>query len=103
MRVRNPATISAIVAYGDYVGDGTQNRAIAHGLGAIPGLVIINTTDEGGTPVYNQAPLADNGRLYATGIVQAVTNADATSFYVGSAAFHANTNLKQYYWTAIRT
>jgi hypothetical protein len=87
--VNNPTPATATKT-GAYSGDGTQNRAIPHGLGTIPSLVIILGVTG-----------ADAGRAYhiwdtfagicysnpAANGVTVVTGMDATNFYVGDAGF----------------
>lgn len=87
---------------GVYVGDGTANKAIAHGLGTTPTIVLITTPGAALLGV-----VYDGGSGYieavATGIL-AVTIKDATNFYVGNATNYTNSfnvNLTYYYWTVI--
>jgi hypothetical protein len=68
---------------GTYTGDGTQNRAIAHGLGRAPKIVfvfnlsiasIIIQDAVSGTVECEAGPLSQ---------IYAVTVADTTNFYIG--------------------
>ncbi len=100
---------------GSYTGNNAANRAIAHGLGAIPALVyIFNVTDKGSGPVEAFISAADAvvfGKTLSTGYIiststpsqLAVTAADTTNFYVGNAAYQVctmNVNNKVYRWIA---
>lgn len=72
------------ITIGNYVGNGAQNRAIAHGLSAVPKWIRIIKID--GSWNYD-APVS--GKLYYmndnnAGVVN-VTAWDATNFYVGDA------------------
>ena len=90
---------------GNYTGDDSANRAIAHGLGVVPSLVVIFET--AGSGRYN---LLVRGRanilgLYHAGAVAsyAITAANTTNFYVGNAASYVNSgnnNGNTYYWVA---
>lgn len=100
------STISynALPRTGTYVGDATANKAIAHGLGRIPHLVVIRAV--GTTQGYGlEIGACDNITQFNTGAnAQAVTASDAVNFYVGNAASYANssnTNLQNYEWVAI--
>lgn len=63
---------------GSYTGDGTDDRAIAHGLGVIPMLVIIS---QPGSCVFANVCDTRIENVY-DGIGAAVTGWDATNFYV---------------------
>lgn len=67
-----------------FVSDGTANKAIAHGLGIVPGPILIQRTGAYGIAVLN------NGKLTYTDSASTatydVTPADATNFYVGNVA-----------------
>lgn len=69
---------------GVYTGDGTVNRAIAHGLGRIPFIVIVFNT---GVSQMNFVEDDLVQGLGAGGFGQAynVTAADITNFYIGFA------------------
>jgi hypothetical protein len=88
-----------------YVGDSTANRAIAHGLGRIPGIIHIVDSTAWSEWFYN---LSGWGVIFFDTIIAkggyAVTAADATNFYVGNAASYVNTaNLtgNNYIWFAL--
>ena len=92
---------------GSYTGDGTVNRAIAHGLGVTPKVVLIVCAFDV-TQYRIISPLADIFYIYSTPAsgLSAVTAPNATYFYVGNVGdykksanvFNAN-NI--YYWVAI--
>ncbi len=95
------AATQARIKAGEYTGDATGNRAIAHSLGVVPKFVFI-------------APLAYQALLYivaATAVIQsvgvgtyAVTAADTTNFYVGLTPYtldSGNYNTQVYNWIAI--
>lgn len=90
-----------IAKYGSYVGDGINNKAVAHGLGRIPAFVRIRTSGVGmdSNAEYLIAGLAQVNAIAA--VAAAVTAADATNFYVGTDAAHANANGTTYYWMAV--
>jgi len=87
---------------GNYVGDNTTNRAIAHGLGYMPRWVMIQRSDgfvmfqvngPGFTCEASAAP-------YST---VAITNMNGTYFYVGNPANYTSTGNGSgltYYWVA---
>lgn len=95
---------------GYYDGDGTANRAIAHGLGVLPTAVFILQSG-GAYPGYSYQMMrlgyitpivSDNQGVSST---RAVTNWDATNFYVGNSANYqdsANYLNDDYYWVAFR-
>ena len=102
----NPAWVQAhYVNSGSYTGDGTLNRAIAHGLGVKPKLVSILlpardyiqfiSTERNGYIAYV-------GPTYGGELE--VTTMNATYFYVGNATSYdqsANFDSQPHYWTAI--
>ena len=93
---------------GNYTGDGaTPNRAIAHGLGVTPKVVLIHRTDmlyafrmtdqQGAIKYWKPTATAASGS-------EAVAAMDATNFYVGKAGKYQETaNLAStgYHWVAI--
>ncbi|GAI54372.1 unnamed protein product, partial [marine sediment metagenome] len=93
------------LASGSYTGDNTVNRAIAHGLGRIPHLVVIfrrysDTIAQLFNIIKGMAFIASliGDRYYA------VTAVDATNFYVGNATDYehtANKSGSDYKWIAI--
>ena len=91
-------------AIGSYSGNDTVNRAIAHGLGVTPKLVVI--IDANGFECIINGGLAkiQGGRNDSSNCL-AVTIPDATNFYVGNAtsyAFSANDSVQGvWYWAAI--
>jgi len=96
------ATIPALANTGTYTGDGTANRAIAHGLGKTPKLVISwNNTNINFIMILGSDP--DNECYIvggSSGFVQTVVTAmNSTNFYVS--ATYGNLNANVYYWVAI--
>lgn len=89
---------------GSYTGDGTVNRAIPHGLGVVPKIVILLHTGEEWHRIYGgYANILYNIDGMDSGLI-AVTAPDATNFYVGNAADYlksANSNGAAYRWAAI--
>lgn len=80
-----------------FTGNGTQNRAVAHGFGAKPSWFRV-------VP-YNPDGLVSTQWVLGMGAVQhfftaslgAITECDATNIYVGNAAvFHGNVNAGSY-------
>ena len=107
MPIYNPppaAAAGAAVASGSYTGDSTVNRAIAHGLGATPKLVII-TYCYGTYYFMIWARVANiKYQVGASGGQKAVTIMDAINFYVGNATnyiYSANLGTYVYDWLAI--
>ena len=94
----------ATIAYGTFTGNSTVNRAIAHGLGAIPSCVLICASS--GTVNWNRIIRGLAAIFYANAGTfgnHAVTTPDATNFYVGngvSFAQSANLDTIVYYWCA---
>ena len=92
----------AKVSTGSYNGDNTQNRAIAHGLGSAPKLIVIQPANTSGA--ISQKILGTNAFSCEEGTTTqtAVTAIDGTNFYVGGVSgVPANVTGKSYYWTAI--
>ncbi len=88
---------------GNYVGDDSNNRAIAHGLGIIPRSVHISNTS--GYLFHIIKGVALISAVIPTAVSQtlAVTAMDATNFHVGNATSYANsanTSGVTYYWVA---
>ena len=92
---------------GTYNGDSTFNRAIAHGLGVIPKLIVI--IDASGMYLHHLFPgIAAIPCVYLTGTAAgssyAVTAPDINNFYVGNSTSYAksanNTGIV-YTWVAL--
>lgn len=93
---------------GSYTGDDGNNKAIAHGLGVIPKLVmIVNESDK---DYWHRILDSDNGYIYgfnSTGSASyrfAVTSMTTTNFYVGNDTDirgSANRTAEAYHWIAI--
>jgi parallel beta-helix repeat protein len=97
-------TYVAKVMSGTYSGSGAANKAIAHGLGKIPQLVIItklNSTRGWQILGSNPTQLQEQATFYSN----AVTTMDATNFYVGNTADGyadtANDSGITYFWVAL--
>ena len=87
-----------------YVGDSTANRAIPHGLGRIPKIVIAIESVDGSGLNYILMGAQVVGMGGGAGSRLVVTAADGTNFYVGNAAnytYSANLTGKTYTWFAI--
>lgn len=88
---------------GTYTGDGSADKAIAHGLGSIPKLVFIigNNATTGVLLDYQSGYITSvNG-----GARYAVTAQNVTNFYVGDAGSYINSMneaVTEYYWVAIK-
>lgn len=94
--------VRLITTTGSYTGDNTDDRAIAHGLGHLPSLVVIVQTN--GAIVY--LVYKDEGaiRCVTTPTYTNVQGADATYFYVGDVINYtltANFGGQGYKWAAI--
>jgi hypothetical protein len=92
-----------------YTGDNTQNRAIPHGMGVIPRLVLIffrtDATQWEFTALFPQTATLpwvdlDNGAAVAASAAT-ITAMTTTNFYVGDAAKNGNQNARVYFWLAI--
>ncbi len=98
------ASIAIGTSSGSYTGDNAQNRAIPHGLGATPKIVIIR--EVAGTSIWVIfGALAGITYIVSGGVtIQPVTIPDATNFYVGITGWEAaaaNSAAGTYYWVAI--
>ena len=78
---------------GSYTGNDTANRAIPHGLGATPKIVFLEMRNDTTTYAFRMHAggakivcyyLPQNTANYVSGDWFAVTEMDATNFYVGS-------------------
>lgn len=92
------------IASGSYTGDGTVNRAIAHGLGVKPKLVIINNVEYSGGKIVGST-IKDDKLIYINQLGYTVTSKDATNFYVGSGTgsdlyYSCNVANQDHYWVA---
>ena len=105
MPLSNP-TKSGVSASGTYTGNGTASRAIPHGLGSIPTLVVIIEPISGRQFHIYKTMTVIRYSIHAAGVAGisgAVTTPDTTNFYVGVAAQYdlsANNNLSTYLWVA---
>lgn len=99
----DPTSFGMSSASGNYTGDGTTNRAIAHGLGTKPLFVLIwNNTDESRITILDSLDTVEGYLDETTADSVTVTAMDATNFYVGGGSGQrANINAKAYYWVAI--
>lgn len=94
------------IASGSYTGNDTANRAISHGLGKVPKLIFFQATNT----IVEISGLSVRLGVYNAMIsglptyASAVTAADATNFYVGSAAnyeYSGNGDTHTYYWVVL--
>ena len=95
---------------GSYAGDDSVNKAIPHGLGVVPKLIIIK--DTGGATfrsfsIFAGSAVIDCMRGGTAAFNQlAVTNPGVTNFYIGNATSYADSANSSgsgtYYWVAIR-
>ena len=96
MPLNNPPVVTLYTS-GSYAGDNTANRAIPHGLRAVPRLVLIAnavTTSQTGM-------VADGENINLSNDVhQAVTSWDGTDFYVTNPTVGFNTTGQTYFWVA---
>jgi len=92
----------SMITTGNYTGNETVNRAIAHGLGVTPKIVLI--TEDDGYMFRIHAGLARIIYQQATvGGAYEVTAMDATNFYVGNSTNYtasANGPGESFYWIA---
>lgn len=92
-----------VTASGNYVGDGTTNRAIPHGLGVKPkSITLIGAITATPTDQYTYLIQIDGYITYIHGLLgTAVTTMTDTYFYVGDAANDIGNHVQfTYYWTA---
>lgn len=102
----DPATLSKNATC-SYTGNDTVNRAIAHGLGRTPKIIVgALYVSSGEAYIYiiisGLNYIIHNRSTTAGGL--AVTAPDATNFYVGNATeytYSANHTGETYYWVAI--
>jgi hypothetical protein len=90
VRFEQLSVIPTLCISGSYTGDGTANRAVAHGLGSIPKIVILHSNSSGvGIGVNMRGNILKFvGTTTAGQFV--VTTTDSTNFYVGSAGDYPN-------------
>lgn len=87
---------------GSYTGNNTVNRAIPHGLGVVPFLIVIIDNNNAGAfigLVFDDL-IVSVGGVPVIATSYAVTAADATNFYVGNAAEYwgsLNSSQPRYY------
>ncbi|KKM98164.1 hypothetical protein LCGC14_1160750 [marine sediment metagenome] len=98
-------TGNARIASGTYPGNVTVNRAIAHGLGVIPKIVMVHRSDlgTGFNRIVDQSAFISYVSHLAV-IKHAVTAMTDTNFYVGNATNYlqsANNTGQSYDWVAI--
>lgn len=93
---------SVVVGSGQYAGNNAASRAIAHGLGKAPYMVVIwGNADSGEFALYALADPTKQFHSNSLGspVVNTVTAADATSFYVLSPN-GCNDTGETYNWSA---
>ena len=97
-----PGGSGTIAATGTYTGDGsTQNRAIAHTLGRVPKLLVVQAQGS-----VNQGVLTYGSTYWLynnTNVSGAVTTPTSSNFYVGATnhTYAMNVNATTYTWVAI--
>jgi hypothetical protein len=105
----------AVVGNGTYTGNNSTNRAIPHGLGVTPKLVMIFMPATGSNKSYEYRLYSGSnyivyseyysyGASPEVGNPYIVTEVDSNNFYVGNESGYektANYNSKVYYWVAI--
>lgn len=84
------------IASGSYTGNDTDNRAIAHGLGATPKLVLIGRIGGLDGGLVTDTRNANHG----TNTNVAVTGWDSTYFYVSNTTVIFNNSGVTYNWVA---
>ncbi len=96
-------------ASGSYTGTGAANKAVAHGLGSIPKIVMIfEVTDvpEMILEIWGGLALIRYMKVGTTAVgTLAVTTPDSTNFYVGNATNYTNSANylnRTYNWVAIK-
>lgn len=99
-----PSVASVTVATkGTYTGDNSANKAIAHGLGRVPKLVVIQKAAAGDIAVIIDGNATISTQVGGSFYSYAVTAVDATNFYVGNATSYPNSfnnGTVTYYWSA---
>ncbi|GAI14483.1 unnamed protein product, partial [marine sediment metagenome] len=78
--------IAAKVSSGSYEGDDADNRAIAHGLGVVPKVVLIIRVGHSNSGFVTSTT---NINTY-NDVVEVVTNWDTTNFYVSNTTVNFN-------------
>lgn len=99
MPLNNP---NLVMNWGEYVGDDTNLRAIPHGLGSTPTLVIIICLNDNGYNIFVMSQSQTEYMVCVSGI-QTTQAMDSTNFYVGNLVnthASANNNAKAYQWVA---
>lgn len=97
----------AKVSSGTFTGDGTANRAIAHGLGVVPKFyfaVAFNGANMVGFSIVSGSDTDRIGEeIAATPTGGAVTAMNATNVYIGTANpnYYGNINSYIYFWFAV--
>lgn len=108
MPISNPTDLTgyAKAGGGTYSGNGAANRAVPHGLGTVPKVVIIGVQNGWGHNdwyrIFGGRAYIQHGDAAAFGD-KAVTTPDTTNFYVGNAGDYeqsANINGAAYHWAA---
>ncbi len=91
----------ALITSGSYTGNATANRAIPHGLAAVPEIVLMSFLNSGTLYSIFKGRTVIASELGAS---DPVTTPDATNFYVGNATEYnksANVDTVSYFWVAI--
>jgi hypothetical protein len=90
-----PTTVSKM---GNYTGDGTTNRPIAHGLQGIPSVVFTWDTNSAFCVQFKGLGVCTD---IGSGNHGVITQMDGTNFYVGDSNGKANANGTNYVWVAL--
>lgn len=96
-----PVGTESISTFGSYTGDSSVNRALAHGLGRLPSMILITDGNQTRHRVIGNNVYEGDANVND---VEAVTALDITNFYVGNAADYSksgNLNARTYLWVAI--
>lgn len=68
---------------GTYAGDGTANRAIAHGLGRVPSVIFVFNLSTASIIIQDAQSGTVEGDAGPLSQIYTVTVADITNFYIG--------------------
>ena len=103
--INNPGSVT-VATSGIYTGNDTENRAIPHGLGAIPKLVVIYSASVPAmVMVRTNTTSLTFAQSEANSPIYDITDGNATNFYVGDMASYfisGNGMGVLYKWIAIR-
>lgn len=100
----NLNALDARRANGSYTGDSSVNKAIAHGLGIIPKLVLLVLSSGSSGKFFMVQSGWMSGEVAGVEYGTTVTAWNATNFYVGNVSSYAgsaNLSGTTYYWAAL--